>query len=111
MSTTVVSIGRNLSGTYTPLDSTSWQTFAAEVTALLRRLGEVFFTGFGTGFDPTTTDTEDSFTVVGSVPPTVHHELRHELAFLADRYKQSSIAVTFGDTEFVEADRAEGWEG
>jgi len=50
---------------------------------------------------------EESFTVIGElrgvgpIAAMVVNELRQDLAFIASRYEQESIALTFGEPEFI----------
>lgn len=100
--TLVVSIGRNRDGV--PMERAEWHAFGWDVEDILSAVagGEIVFsTRDGRGMDPTTGYVEHSATWVvadGRVTPL----LRRALATVARRYGQDSIAVTTGETEFIE---------
>lgn len=101
MSTTVISIGRNLP-TGGELELGEWLAFRADVLVSVRNLGgTLFFAGEGNGIYEG--ETETSFTVIADIPYVANHlgALRAQLAPLASAYGQDAIAVTVGATTFV----------
>lgn len=110
--TVIVSVGRNIAGTNTPLGDDDWFLFRAEVRDYVATFaGPVYFKGTGYGEDSTTGDREESFTVIAEGPtatPGVRSAdlarfyLHQALERTARHFKQAAVAVTYGDTVFVE---------
>ena len=102
--TVVVSIGRNVGRPEdearlgASLDDEQWTLFKYAVAdaIFIRSGGRVHFEGEGTGYFEGTS--ERSFTIVATVENPVG--LYHDLAELAPRFGQQSIALTTGNTAF-----------
>ena len=79
-----------------------WEAFRFDVDLVLRDRGvEIFFAGAGTGVYPGVRR-EESATWVGATSVRPDEVLHAQLGELARRYDRDSIAVTYGDTVFVE---------
>lgn len=102
--TIIVSVGRNIAGTNTPLGDDDWAWFQQYLVDEIADHGPVFFQGVGTGKDSTTIDHEESFTVIAEGPRTRagRDDLHQALALLGLAFKQAAVAVTYGETRFVE---------
>jgi hypothetical protein len=90
----VVSIGRNIQGF--PMSDIKWEQFIGHLMNLIDvPTNNIHFTGRGNGFYET--KREESFTVIftGTVP-------EEALAALAGKYMQDSIALTEGETKFID---------
>ena len=94
-----VSIGRNVNGK--PMSDAQWESFTADILRNVRSNTQaIYFVGFGTGTYEG--DSEESFTVVSSNPTTsALCAIEVSLSLFAHAYKQESIALTVGATEFV----------
>jgi len=81
------------------LSQRAWHHFCGEVTDLLQLIGvDQHFLGYSQ-------PNEWWQNACAVINVRVHDisELRHKLALIATAYKQDSIALTIGRTEFVEA--------
>lgn len=106
MSTTmVISVGRHLAGTTEPLPDDFWQAFMGEVRFIATRTGQVVFAGEGAGYDTETGEIEPSFTiilVVGEHSLFAPDYAEALLGEVAAQFQQAWVAVTYGETTFVE---------
>lgn len=100
MSTTTVSIGRNVGAV--PMTDREWEAFRAAVSACIARAGNlsILFTGTGVG---TWTDADGVEVIEQSATWVVEdvidiEGLTLDLARTAKRYGQDAIAVTTGET-------------
>lgn len=96
-----IGIGRNVKSE--PMRTRDWEQFRAAVDASLydRKLHPVFY---GTGIGEYMGELEDSACwVVAEYSDAQVELLRHDLARLAQYFGQDSIALTIGETEFIEA--------
>lgn len=109
--TWVVSIGRNVHRDQ-QLNSNDWDNFMAEVYATVedyatRNGGEVVF--FGEGYGVYQGHEEQSYTVIFTLPRlTFDVSIYPNLVKLADSYGQDAIALTCGQTQFVQSRKAAG---
>ena len=100
MTTGVVSIGRGV-GDEAELSENDWYRFIADLQSVVADAGYItFFTGEGDGVYEGTE--EVSFTVIFGGDGW-RGTLRLDLAELALEYNQVSIALPWGETEFVQA--------
>jgi hypothetical protein len=100
--TIVVGIGRRDNVNGLNLTEDEWRGFRGDVDLALRVSGvEVFFAGEGVGEYAGLREDSASWIGATSVRPNV--ALERKLAGLARQYDQDSIAVTYGETVFVEA--------
>jgi hypothetical protein len=105
--TTIVSIGRNFHATGEPMSINLWNDFQGYVRrAMLNACGSVYFHGTGSGIYEGAA--EESYTVIADDPATTWQDLklRQTLRDLARIFGQDSIAVTYGETEFLTATMA-----
>lgn len=101
----IISVGRNIGSN--PMDIRRWQECQCAVLAAAQLAAKaIYFKGCGSGVY--IDQPEESFTVIGELRPapvferdTAIDALRQDLAFIASRYEQESIALTFGQPEFV----------
>jgi hypothetical protein len=95
----IVSVGRNIGSR--PMDITRWQTCQTAVTAVVSHAASlVFFKGTGSGIY--LGEAEESFTMVALLKgPSYIANLRDDLSLIAGQFEQESIALTFGEPEFV----------
>ena len=93
--TDVVCIGRNIKTT--PMEEIRWQKFISD---LYESFVDVYFSGGGKGIYKE--GCEDSYCIVGMLHPGAN------LADLAKKYEQESIAVVSAETKFVSAKKANG---
>lgn len=89
-----------------PMSAYRWSEYRREVTALLMGIEHAYIIGRSNGRSHFTLDGEDvsesSYTVyVGGVEPRFYQYLKVELAVLAHKYGQDSIAVTVADPMFI----------
>ncbi len=99
----IVSIGRNVGDV--PMDDEQWYAFKSDLVDALAFTYStaIYFQGEGTGsFEHRP---ELSFTVVFDERWPGNYSLEVLLKVLAARYGQESIALTRGETVFVEADK------
>ncbi len=89
--TTTVSIGRNVGSK--PMPAGEWRHFRDLTLSVVKGRGKVHFEGVGTA------ENEESYTIVASIDDPVLIE--NQLAALASRFEQDSIAITTGETKFV----------
>lgn len=90
--TDVVCIGRNIKNS--PMEEKDWKSF---IDDLYNQFVDVYFYGSGTGVYKE--GVEDSFCIVGVLDEVA------DLAQLAKKYKQESIALVKGKTKFIEASK------
>ena len=100
----IISVGRNIGSV--PMDIRRWQECQCAVLAAAQLAAKaIYFKGCGSGVYIDLA--EESFTVIGElrgvgpIAAMVVDALRQDLAFIASRYEQESIALTFGLPEFV----------
>jgi TPP-dependent 2-oxoacid decarboxylase len=90
--TDVVCIGRNIKNT--PMEEVTWKSFIDE---LYSQFVDVYFYGEGKGVYKE--GLEDSYCIVGVLNTETN------LADLAKKYKQESIALVKSKTKFIEASK------
>lgn len=99
--TVTISAGRNVGAA--PMSAKAWQSFRDDIAlAIYDAHGEIFVRdarsrGEWEGIE------EDSATYVAGVPRDYLPHIRDSLAYLARIYRQDAIALTVGETEFVQA--------
>jgi hypothetical protein len=99
--TITVSIGRNMGER--PMSADLWRRFQRlTVIAVQAFMSELYFAGEGEGIHEGRP--EQSFTIVAGGPLHMLPNLRLRLADLARAYRQESIALTVGTTQFVTKD-------
>lgn len=81
------------------LGQAEWTSFIRAVRHVVQRSGEVHFDGFS----PLDAAWQNACFVVEINMPGVRHTLQHNLQHIAAKYRQDSIAVVSGTTEFVRA--------
>ena len=101
--TATVSIGRRAHAAQAPLDAIDWASFRDVVAVLLTEtvdgvlhVDDASSTGEWEGVP------EDSATFVAEVPAHSVGTVRAGLRLLARTYGQKAIALTFGQTEFIQ---------
>lgn len=90
--TDVVCIGRNIKNT--PMEEKDWKSFIDE---LYIQFIDIYFYGEGSGIYKE--GVEDSYCIVGIL------SVNANLADLAKKYKQESIALVKSKTKFIEASK------
>lgn len=100
MQTLAIGIGRNVGRL--PMDQASWQAFQEAVLGVAAPVGPLVFAGTGNGEHDGVV--EESFTVMVRLngDPDLAR-IREELARLAQRFGQDSIALTLGNGSHVSA--------
>jgi len=91
--TVIVQIGN----TDNKLTQTEWSQFVKEIYMVFNRLTDQ--THFAGG--PSTDSQWQNYCVVGTMIGPNIIELMHDLMNLRNKYRQESIALTVGDTEFI----------
>lgn len=99
--TMTVSIGRNVGNV--PMSAERWESFTTDVLRNVRsNTAHIYFVGFGNG--EWNDSGEESFTVVSSSPTeSALCAIAVSLSLFAEAYGQDAIALTIGETEFVQA--------